>query len=333
MLATVVRERPVRRASSARLAAPASRSTGQHPGAVALAADVRTCGQARTIGHRPSVCQETHVFGRINGEIAHLLGNTSRLDPDCLVQDDPGHASQRVTAISGSRRRTGSARRWSLRGALILTAALALAVAEPAVAAPPRAQVWVTTPDGALKLSNRGSAEFRPGGSENLTISVDPSRTYQTMDGFGASITDSSAHVLYGLDRRTRDADDEAPLQPDRGQRPVVPAPADGRFGLRGRRLLHLRRPAAGPDGLRHEPLLDRARPCADPAAAAPGAGAQPAAEGDRLPLEPAGVDEDERVADRRAADRRSPHLRRLRALLRQVRPGATSAPACRCTP
>ena len=66
--------------------------------------------------------------------------------------------------------------------------------------------MWVTTPDGALKLSNRGSAEFRPGGSQNLTISVDPSRSYQTMDGFGASITDSSAHVLYRLDRRNRDA-------------------------------------------------------------------------------------------------------------------------------
>ena len=89
---------------------------------------------------------------------------------------------------------------------MILTAALALAAAEPAVAAPPRAQVWVTTPDGALKLSNRSSAEFRPGGSENLTISLDPSRTYQTMDGFGASITDSSAHVLFRLDRRNRNA-------------------------------------------------------------------------------------------------------------------------------
>ena len=74
------------------------------------------------------------------------------------------------------------------------------------MAAPPSAHVWVTTPDGALKLSDRGSVEFRPGGSENLTVSVDPSRSYQTMDGFGASITDSSAHVLYRLDRRTRDA-------------------------------------------------------------------------------------------------------------------------------
>ena len=44
------------------------------------------------------------------------------------------------------------------------------------MAAPPRAHVWVTTPDGAMKMSDRGSAEFRPGGSEHLTISVDPSR-------------------------------------------------------------------------------------------------------------------------------------------------------------
>ncbi len=94
----------------------------------------------------------------------------------------------------------------SHRAALILTAILALAVAAPALAAPPSARVWVTTPDGALKLSHRGPADFRPGGSQNLTISVDPSRSYQTMDGFGASITDSSAHVLYRLDRRTRDA-------------------------------------------------------------------------------------------------------------------------------
>lgn len=81
-----------------------------------------------------------------------------------------------------------------------------LIVAASAFAAEPAAHVWVTTPDGAMKLSDRGPVEFRPGGSERLTISVDPSRSYQTMDGFGASITDSSAHVLYRLDRSTRDA-------------------------------------------------------------------------------------------------------------------------------
>jgi glucosylceramidase len=94
-----------------------------------------------------------------------------------------------------------------MRRALVLAICAALGAAAPAAAAPaPAAHVWVTTPDGALKMSDRGSVPFRPGGSDALTISVDPSREYQTMEGFGASITDSSAHVLYRLDRPARDA-------------------------------------------------------------------------------------------------------------------------------
>src|SRR3954447_136950 len=87
----------------------------------------------------------------------------------------------------------------------VLAAAVLIAAA-PATAAPPTAREWLTTPHGAFKLSDRGSLPFRPGGSDRLTITVDPSRSYQTMDGFGASITDSSAQVLYRLDPRTRDA-------------------------------------------------------------------------------------------------------------------------------
>jgi glucosylceramidase len=64
----------------------------------------------------------------------------------------------------------------------------------------------VTTPDGALKLSDQRSVAFQPGGSSALTITVDPSRGYQRMDGFGAAITDSAASVLYRLDKPTRDA-------------------------------------------------------------------------------------------------------------------------------
>jgi glucosylceramidase len=90
-------------------------------------------------------------------------------------------------------------------GTLILTALVVLGAAAPAAAAP-SARVWVTTPDQTMKLSDLGSVEFLPGESELLTISVDPSRSYQTMDGFGASITDSSAHVLHRLDRPARDA-------------------------------------------------------------------------------------------------------------------------------
>ena len=81
----------------------------------------------------------------------------------------------------------------------------------------PVAQTWVTTPDGALRLSQRGDVAFHRGGSPNLTISVDPSRPYQLIDGFGASITDSSAAVLYRLDRRTRNATMRRLFSPRRG--------------------------------------------------------------------------------------------------------------------
>jgi glucosylceramidase len=70
----------------------------------------------------------------------------------------------------------------------------------------PSAHVWITTPDGSLKMADQGSVAFHTGPSSALTVTVDPSRTYQRMDGFGASITDSSAAVLYRLDKRTRDA-------------------------------------------------------------------------------------------------------------------------------
>jgi glucosylceramidase len=73
-----------------------------------------------------------------------------------------------------------------------------------AAAASPAAHVWVTTPDGAMRMSDRGSVAFRRGGSDELTISVDPSRSYQRMDGFGASITDSSASLLAHLDPAVR---------------------------------------------------------------------------------------------------------------------------------
>ena len=59
-----------------------------------------------------------------------------------------------------------------------------------------------------MQMADQGNvaSTFHHGGSSALTITVDPSRTYQRMDGFGASITDSSASVLYRLDKRTRDA-------------------------------------------------------------------------------------------------------------------------------
>ena len=67
------------------------------------------------------------------------------------------------------------------------------------------AHAWVTTPDRAELLADRGTVPFTAGSSDQLTITVDPSRTFQTMDGFGAAITDSSAAVLYRLSPAARD--------------------------------------------------------------------------------------------------------------------------------
>src|SRR4051812_9283333 len=94
-----------------------------------------------------------------------------------------------------------------MRGRLLaaLVAGLTMITA-PAALAAPKAHVWVTTPDGAHRMNDNGTAEFARGGSDELTISVDPSRRYQRMDGFGASITDSSATLLAGLSPAVRRA-------------------------------------------------------------------------------------------------------------------------------
>lgn len=89
--------------------------------------------------------------------------------------------------------------------ATAVTTGLNAAPGNAVEAAAPSAHAWVTTPDGAYRMSDRGDVPFHIGGSKNLTITVDPSRSYQTMDGFGASITDSSAHVLYTLQGKVRD--------------------------------------------------------------------------------------------------------------------------------
>ncbi|MEO6712576.1 MAG: glycoside hydrolase family 30 beta sandwich domain-containing protein [Mycobacteriales bacterium] len=74
-----------------------------------------------------------------------------------------------------------------------------------ASAGTPAAQVWMTTVDRSEQLTRRADVPFSFGGSDELTVTVDPSRTYQEMDGFGASITDSSAVLLAALPRAKRD--------------------------------------------------------------------------------------------------------------------------------
>ncbi len=98
-------------------------------------------------------------------------------------------------------------KRARLLGATVLATALGVTNAGSASAHrhETQAQVWVTTVDRAELLHQRAPATFGREASDQPTIVVDPGRTYQGMDGFGASITDSSAAVLSGLSPATRE--------------------------------------------------------------------------------------------------------------------------------
>jgi glucosylceramidase len=70
----------------------------------------------------------------------------------------------------------------------------------------PTVSSWITTPDGSQRLAAGPSQVFNAAGTRpGQMINVDPGQVFQTMDGFGASITDSSAALLYRLSPAQRD--------------------------------------------------------------------------------------------------------------------------------
>ena len=142
-------------------------------------------------------------------------------------------------------------------------------------------------------MTDLGTVAFSTAPTTAPTVVVDPGRTFQTMTGFGAAITDSSAAVLYTLAPQAR-ADMMASL--------FSPTTGDG--------LDYLRQPIgasdfvatadytfddmpAGQTDYAAGALQHRARPGADPAAAAPGRASQPAPADPGDAVEPAGLDED----------------------------------------
>lgn len=67
----------------------------------------------------------------------------------------------------------------------------------PCPAETPSARVWQTAPDEGLLLSLTGTPAFgSAAGEPDTTVTVDPSVTYQTVAGFGASMTEASAWAL-----------------------------------------------------------------------------------------------------------------------------------------
>jgi glucosylceramidase len=85
--------------------------------------------------------------------------------------------------------------------ALLLSATLLLQSSQAFSAAPSASNevnVWLTTADLQKHLSQQDGTRFSTGsGSGVIRITVDENKTYQQIDGFGASITDGSAWLIY----------------------------------------------------------------------------------------------------------------------------------------
>lgn len=88
----------------------------------------------------------------------------------------------------------------------------------PALAAGETVNVWMTTADQSKLLQPQANVTFAPdSGSNPTTIDVNEGITYQTMDGFGASLTDSSAWDLNQLSATNREAVLQALFNPTTG--------------------------------------------------------------------------------------------------------------------
>jgi glucosylceramidase len=88
-------------------------------------------------------------------------------------------------------------------GAVALVGTAIVAVQAPAQAAGPSVSVVMTTADGSNKLTPKAGATFNTGGgSGGQTITINPNTTYQSMTGFGASFTDSSAWLVFNSPQR-----------------------------------------------------------------------------------------------------------------------------------
>ncbi|CCH53992.1 Glucan endo-1,6-beta-glucosidase [Fibrisoma limi BUZ 3] len=68
-------------------------------------------------------------------------------------------------------------------------------------------EVWLTNPDGsALFVKQPGTLTFDKATSQHPTITIDPSKTYQTIDGFGYTLTGGSAMLIDQMELKAKAA-------------------------------------------------------------------------------------------------------------------------------
>ena len=85
----------------------------------------------------------------------------------------------------------------------LVTALTSLALAGGCTTLPDRqlgqARWWLTTADESQKLTEQAPLPAAVAGATGTVITIDPSRRYQQIAGFGAAITDASADLISGL--------------------------------------------------------------------------------------------------------------------------------------
>jgi glucosylceramidase len=69
-----------------------------------------------------------------------------------------------------------------------------------------KAEVWLTTADESAKLKKQTDLVFTTESNSNPTILIDPSQKFQTIEGFGFSLTGGSAQAILKLDKEKREA-------------------------------------------------------------------------------------------------------------------------------
>jgi len=117
-----------------------------------------------------------------------------------------GHKEQRVNPIiwydktaskcRGTRAQRSVVPGWKsiprMRVVIIILALSALAPGAPAQTV----NVWLTTHDQSSKLEPQPAVMFAPGAGGDNPLVVDETQTFQQVEGFGASFTDSAAYLL-----------------------------------------------------------------------------------------------------------------------------------------
>src|SRR5260370_7258275 len=83
------------------------------------------------------------------------------------------------------------------RVCLLVVAALVRATAWPDLSLAQNVSIWLTTDNQKTRLKQQSSISFSAGSSGSTpTVFVDETEGYQSIEGFGASFTDSAAYLL-----------------------------------------------------------------------------------------------------------------------------------------